>query len=100
MVLELTNDNFNVFINNDLVLVDFKASWCMPCRYLEPELLKVSNDGYLVGSIDIEKYKDIADKYNISNIPALCIFINGKLEDVSIGYRGYKLIKEFIKAYE
>ena len=100
MVLELTKDNFDEFINNKLVLVEFKASWCMPCKHLVPELEKVAQMGYLVGSCDIEINKEISDKYNISNIPALCLFIDSKLEAVSVGYRGSKLIKEFIKAYE
>lgn len=54
----------------------FTASWCQPCKMIDPELHKLSRK-YSIYSIDIDKYSSIADEYDISNIPTIIMFKNG-----------------------
>lgn len=97
MVKILNSENFNDFINKDLVLVDFYASWCGPCKMLAPNVEKVDEEGLIeCGKLNIDEALDIAMSYNIQAVPYLGIFKNGKMVDKSIGYVDLAELKEFI----
>ena len=75
--------------NNKVVMVDFYATWCVPCKSLSKFI-----DSKLIGKydfkllkIDVEdnSYKDIVEKYNIESLPTILIFNNGKLGKKIIG---------------
>lgn len=66
------------------VLVDFWAPWCMPCRFLEPILSEVAKEyeGKLkVGKLNVDENPEIAMAYQVTSIPNLKIFKNGRLVD-------------------
>ncbi|MEF8847914.1 MAG: thioredoxin [Candidatus Thermoplasmatota archaeon] len=96
-------DEFNEFIKKyPLVVVDFWASWCKPCKKIEPRIRRLSKlfkGKTAFGKINIEKNKDIAKEYNIMSIPALVIFKNGKKEGVLTGVKSVGKIKKTIKKY-
>ena len=76
----LTDQNFQHQIKNGVTLVDFWASWCMPCKMMIPILNEVSEeipDNSSVGKIDIEQFQSIASKYNVRSIPTMILFKNG-----------------------
>ncbi len=80
-IIILNEKNFNQRLKNKLVLVDFWAAWCAPCRVMLPTLNDVaaSSDGsYLVGKVDIDKNQALAQKLQIRSIPTLVVFRNGK----------------------
>ena len=80
---------------NDLVdligsyplLIKFSASWCGPCRQLQKEINELKEkEGLLFLEVDIEKYPSLAQKLNVTSIPALFLFYQGKLKKSNQDY--------------
>lgn len=87
MVIEGNNEIFEKEVINGegKVLVDFNATWCGPCKMLKPVLNQIASDGKKIIAIDVDDYRDLAIEYNISSIPCLILFENGKEVKRSIG---------------
>ncbi len=91
--------NFDDLINRDtLTVVDFSATWCMPCRMLKPILERVSEEFEDVDffEIDIDENEEIAKRYRIFSVPTLVCFKSGKKIDSLVGLNSYDDIIEFI----
>jgi len=76
-ILVLTEQNFDQQTKNKIVLVDFWAAWCAPCRIMAPILNEVAAElpeGYRVGKVNIEEYQSMAQRFNVRNIPTLILF--------------------------
>jgi len=79
-ILNLTDVNFQQQSKNKLILVDFWASWCAPCRMMAPILNEVASElpeNSRVGKVNIEQYQSLAQKFNVRSIPTLILFKNG-----------------------
>lgn len=75
-----------------VILADFFADWCMPCKMMAPVVEKIAADfaGKLtVVSINVDEIPDLAVRYQIQSIPALLIFQGGEVKDTLIGARPY-----------
>ena len=88
----IDNTNFESLVinNSGITLLDFWAPWCGPCRMLTPiieELAENFKDKVTVGKVNVDDNRELALKYNISAIPTILIFKNGKLEKQIIGLR-------------
>lgn len=76
-VIELTKDNFNDTVdNNDIVVVDFWAEWCGPCKSFAPVFEKVAENHpeIVFGKIDTEEQAELAQAFQIRSIPTLMLF--------------------------
>ena len=71
---------FENLINDDLVLVDFFATWCGPCRMLSTVLDNVSNsrDNLKIVKMDVDQNMSLAKTYGVMSVPTLVLFKNGK----------------------
>jgi len=79
-IVTLTEQNFQAQTKNKLVLVDFWASWCAPCRMMAPVLNDAAaelNDNTRIGKVNIEDFQSLAQKFKIRNIPTMVLFKNG-----------------------
>ena len=90
--LNITSLNFeNEVLNADKpVLLDFYADWCGPCKMLAPVLHEIAeeNAGTLkVGKINVDEQMELAMRFQVSSIPMLVVFKDGKAITKSVGYR-------------
>ncbi len=88
--VELTDSNFNdeVLNSDKLVLVDFWAEWCGPCRMVGPVVEELAGDyegKVKVGKVDVDSNPQVSMQYGIRSIPSLLIFKNGDVVDQIIG---------------
>lgn len=99
MVENVNSANFFSFVKSGLVLIDFSATWCGPCKMLAPHVEQASNEyeGKLkCGKIDIDESTDLADKYDVYAVPYLMLFKDGKEVAKSLGYIDYAALKQMI----
>ncbi|MEZ4805230.1 MAG: thioredoxin domain-containing protein [Bacteroidia bacterium] len=84
---------------NKLVLVDFNATWCGPCKILQPTIDKIHDErteDVIVYSIDVDQYPDLANKYKATQIPLLLMFKNSEIVHRSLGVIGEQELNELI----
>lgn len=80
-IMTLNDTNFDQQTKGKLVLVDFWAEWCAPCKMMAPILNDLSNDlpeGKYVAKVNVEMYQSMAHRFNVRNIPTLILFKDGK----------------------
>ena len=90
--LKITAANFeNEVLNSDKsVLLDFYADWCGPCKMLAPVVHEIAeeNAGTIkVGKINVDEQMELAMRFQVSSIPMLVVFKDGKAVAKSVGYR-------------
>ena len=91
--------DFDDIINSEnLTIIDFSATWCMPCRMLAPILEQVADVRPDVNfyNIDIDDSQDVAKRYRIFSVPTLLAFKQGKVVDSLVGLNSFDEIIEFI----
>jgi len=101
-ILTLTDKNFQQQTKNKVVIVDFWAAWCAPCRMMAPILNDVANElsgNSAVGKINIEEQKSLADKFSVRSIPTLILFQNGKEVKRFVGIKQKDFILKEINAF-
>ena len=99
LVKNLTDDNFAKEIESGIVLVDFNAAWCGPCRMLAPiieEIAKEFEGRAIVAKLDIDSEQKVAAEYQVTSVPTIVLFKDGKEVNRLIGLRDAEAIKEFI----
>jgi len=104
MALEITDANFEVEVlqSDKVVLVDFWAAWCGPCRMVGPiveELAKEYEGKAVVGKVDVDNNPAVSSALGIRNIPTILIFKNGKQVDKQVGVAPKNVLADKINAH-
>lgn len=99
MIIELDNQNFSDLIMNGLVLVDFYASWCGPCKMMYPIIEAISKEyqDLKIIKVDVDKNEDIAREYSIMSIPTLILFKDSNIIQKNIGFIPKEQLEIWIK---
>jgi thioredoxin 1 len=95
--MNLTNENFESSLkDNSLILVDFWAEWCGPCKKLSPILDEIGEEYKLViGKLDTDAFPEISERYKIRSIPTMILFENSVPIKIIVGARPkHILVKE------
>ena len=103
-VVTLTDDNFEeeVTFSEELVLVDYWATWCGPCKMVGPIVEEIASEysGRLkVGKLDVDNNQASAAEQNVMSIPTLLIFKEGQVVAQQVGALSKTQLTEFIKPH-
>ena len=89
MAIKITDANYEEIAATDkLILIDFWAQWCGPCRMLSPTIDDLANEyegKAVIGKVDVDDNPDIAEKFSIRNIPTILFVKNGEVVDKTVG---------------
>lgn len=104
MTQPLTDSQFesNVLQSKGLVLVDFWAEWCGPCRQLGPILESLDNQlsDVTVYKMNVDDSPETASQFGIRSIPTMFLFKDGKMVDTKIGLNSEANIKSWIESHK
>jgi thioredoxin 1 len=101
--MQFTDQNFAQEIeqSKDLVLVDFFAEWCGPCRVMGPIIEELAEEfkgkeGIKIGKLNIDESSETAQKYNVMSIPTLILFKDGQKIEQLVGLQDKDSLKDLI----
>ena len=93
------DDLENVKNSGKIILLDFYADWCGPCRILSPVVDEVAeeNPDFVVGKINVDKEPELSEEFGVSSIPMLVVMKDGKILNKSVGAKSKQQILEMIE---
>lgn len=103
MALEVTDANLKETLQSDkLVVLDFWAEWCGPCKMVSPiidELSEEYKDKAIIGKVDVDSNDDATAEYGVRNIPTVIFIKNGEVVDKLVGANSKSTFAEKIEKY-
>ena len=102
MLKHANESNFNEMTGKGLVLVDFFATWCGPCKMLGPVLEDMASDRDSIDivKVDIDESMNLARQYGIMSVPTLVLFKDGQVVAQTSGFQPKESIQQFIDNYK
>jgi thioredoxin 1 len=99
-ILTLTEQNFQHQTKDKVILIDFWANWCTPCRMMAPVLNDVATEllgNRFIGKVNIEQYQSLAQKYQVRSIPTLILLKNGVEVNRFVGVKSKDYLLQYIQ---
>jgi thioredoxin 1 len=103
MAVEITKDNFEEIVkNNNIVMIDFWAPWCGPCRMIAPIIEELAEEykdkGVVIGKVNTDEEQELAMQFGIRSIPTVVFIKNGEVVDGLIGAAPKNMYEEKLNA--
>jgi len=101
-IVTLTTDNFVDETGKGIVMVDFWATWCVPCRAMAPVIEEIAGQTIgkvKVGKVDIDQNGPLANRFGIQSIPTVMIFKDGTLVETFIGVQSKAALVNALSKY-
>jgi thioredoxin 1 len=98
-IVDVNDQNFQNEIESGIVLVDFWAPWCGPCRMIAPVLEEISNEignKIKIGKLNVDHNPETSRQYNVMSIPTLLLFKDGELVSEMVGYQPKEQLMDII----
>ena len=102
MAKELTNNDFEEFTKEGIVLIDFFADWCMPCRVMSPvidEIEKKFEGKVKFGKVNVEENQELSQKFNVSSIPNFVLLKDGEIVEQFVGRMSAEELEEKLNRF-
>ncbi|WP_206609901.1 thioredoxin [Maribellus luteus] len=99
-ILVLNNKNFKTATKKGVLLVDFWAAWCGPCKIIAPTLNEIADtqNDFRVAKVNVDHNQQLAQRYNVRNIPTMLIFRDGKEAGRIVGVKTKRAILKEMEA--
>jgi thioredoxin 1 len=101
-IVTLTTDNFAEETSQGVVMVDFWASWCMPCKAMAPvidEIADQTKGKVKVGKVDVDANGPLSNQFGIQAIPTILIFKDGKVVETLVGIQSKAALVNALSKY-
>ncbi|MDF0726709.1 thioredoxin [Cytobacillus sp. S13-E01] len=101
-ISNVTDQNFNTETSEGLVLADFWAPWCGPCKMIAPvleELDSEMSEKVKIVKLDVDENQETAGKYGVMSIPTLLIMKNGEVVDKVVGFQPKEALSELLNKH-
>ncbi len=99
-IVHATDQTFSTDIEEGLVLVDFWATWCGPCKMIAPVLEEMDaemSDKVKIVKVDVDENQATASEFGIMSIPTLVLFKDGKPVDKAVGFQPKEALVQFVE---
>jgi len=98
VIINITEENFKAETSTGLVLVDFYADWCGPCKMLAPVLdeLATEIEGAKIVKVNVDEARTIAMDFNVSSIPNLTLLKDGEVVHQDVGFKPKEVLVQWI----
>jgi thioredoxin 1 len=101
-IVTLTTSNFADETAKGVVMVDFWATWCMPCKAMSPVIEEIAGQTVgkvKVGKVDIDQNGPLANRFGIQSIPSVLIFKDGQLMETFVGVQSKAALVNALSKY-
>ncbi|MGC4376175.1 thioredoxin [Fictibacillus sp. Mic-4] len=101
-IVNVTDQTFNTETNEGLVLADFWAPWCGPCKMIAPVLEELANEmpDVKIVKLDVDENQDTASKFGVMSIPTLIVFKDGEKVDQVVGFQPKEKLVELLNQHK